>query len=347
MPSIGDDLVRLTYQQGRRIVYHDGSLPEGAGTNEVGNHTGGYLIAPDSWPNTFIAGAPKAGTTSLFRYLEGHPEIDASRIKEPRFFVKDDPWIRTRGQQCVSTEEAYLALFEGGSTAPIRLEASPEYQWLQGVPERIAARCPDARILFLLRDPVERAFSHWLMERRLGEEERSFLDVVTVPHTGELAEPYVRPGFYGRDLRRWRKHFPPAQTHVVLSEDLFADTKETLRAVCRFLAIDESPVDRIDTSRLHNPYREPRNRLAKIIFGNRRIRHLSRKLLPDRLVTAVRDWAILGPNDKPTLDPKAREYLVRIYQPDVADLERLLDRDLSALRQSWGPAADVEDGQPP
>lgn len=303
------------------------------------------MMSSDRWPNAFIVGAPKAGTTSLFRYLEQHPEVSGSRVKEPRYFVRDDAWIRTRGQQCVSSKETYLRLFDPKPGAPVRLEASPEYQWLDDVPERIAGTCPDARIIFLFRDPIERAFSHWLMERRLGEEDRSFLEAVTVPHVGEFVEPYVRPGFYARDLRRWLDYFDRTQIHVVLSADLFDDAEDTLRSVCRFLQVGDEAVDRIETSRLHNPYREPRNRLAKVVMGNRRIRHLSRTLLPDRLVTAIRDGALLGRDDKPTIEPEARRHLAQIYRSDVAYLEQLLDRDLSVLRRSWSPDAPEQDGQ--
>jgi hypothetical protein len=130
----------------------------------------------DIWPNFFIVGVAKAGTTSLAYWLKQHPQIFIPAIKEPRFFAHDlvEPFVRP-----VIQEEEYLKLFQGAGNYPARGEASTSYftHWQQ-VPERIKSNVSDARIIILLRDPVERAHSAWMMNLRHGRETLPFEDAV-------------------------------------------------------------------------------------------------------------------------------------------------------------------------
>ncbi len=113
------------------------------------------------WPNFFIVGVAKAGTTSLAAWLRQHPEVFISKLKEPRYFSHDlaDPGVHN----VVRSREAYLALFARSGRYKARGEASTSYftHW-RHVPERIKEVVPEARIIILLRDPVERAYSSYL-----------------------------------------------------------------------------------------------------------------------------------------------------------------------------------------
>ena len=129
------------------------------------------------WPNFFIVGVAKAGTTSLSEWLKQHPQIYIPALKEPRYFASDlvDPIVRN----VVRTKEDYLALFVKARNHKARGEASTSYftHWQQ-VPERIKRTIPDARIIILLRDPVERAYSSYLMLVRQGYETLPFSEAV-------------------------------------------------------------------------------------------------------------------------------------------------------------------------
>ena len=126
-----------------------------------------------TWPNLFLVGATKAGTTTLHQLLSRHAEIYMSTIKEPNFFtgvVGDLLGLMPVVRDAVE----YQGLFASAVAQRWRGESSTSYLWDQGAADRIRDRCPDARILVLLRDPVDRAYSHFLMEVREGRDRMPF-----------------------------------------------------------------------------------------------------------------------------------------------------------------------------
>ena len=155
------------------------------------------------WPNLFIAGAAKAGTGYLYTHLGAHPDIRMSGLKEPHFFSQVELWPEVRPFVTTVTDEgAYLKLFEGAGERYAG-EASTSYFWQPATADRIQERCPDARVIISLRDPVERAYSHYLNDHRAGVEPRSFLDAVSASDLSPEGEPQwghpnnrVALGFY-------------------------------------------------------------------------------------------------------------------------------------------------------
>ena len=118
----------------------------------------------------FIVGAPKAGTTSLYHYLNEHPEISMSSQKEPDYFSDAD--IQNEGmyygKNRIDTIKKYHSLFDDNSESKLKGEASVSYLFYKNVPQKIKAYNPDSKIIIMLRNPIERAFSHYLMDYRLG-----------------------------------------------------------------------------------------------------------------------------------------------------------------------------------
>ena len=196
-------------------------------------------------PAVIIPGAMRGGTTSLFRYLEGHPQIAPSLVKEVHYFDlhfdRGPAWYRRQ----FSTRRGAVGL-----------EASPYYMYEPRVPARLRALVPDAKLVFLLRDPIARAYSHYRKNRRDGREPLDFLAAVRAEEerlAGEeermLADPayvsrlhqyysYVGRGRYAEQLLRWRKHFPVAQMLVLDAGDLYADPRRSLARVLDFLGLD-------------------------------------------------------------------------------------------------------------
>jgi Sulfotransferase domain len=180
-------------------------------------------------PNLLIVGAGKSGTMSMHRYLAAHPQIYMSEVKEPNFF--QDP-------SCLDALDTYATLFDGRS--PVRGEASPSYSvhpLAPGVPERVSAAIPGTKLIYLVRDPVERAVSHYVQRRALG------LPPVSLGEAfGDLADPYnpyIAPSRYATQLGRYLDVFSPDQVHVIDQADLLSRRRETLRAVFRFLDVDD------------------------------------------------------------------------------------------------------------
>jgi hypothetical protein len=192
-------------------------------------------VGPDAVPAagrlpTFIViGAMKAGTTSLFHYLDEHPEVYMSPLKEVDFFVEEGNWARGL--------DWYARQFDGAGGAVAVGEASTiytKYPRYGGVPERISQHLPDVRLVYVLRDPIDRLRSHFEHRRLVGNERRSLAEAIA-------SDPsYVDTSRYGMQLERYLEHFPPDRILLLTSEALKTRRGETVREVYRFLGIDEA-----------------------------------------------------------------------------------------------------------
>ena len=298
------------------------------------------------WPNFFIVGAAKAGTTSLYRYLEQHPQVYMPALKEPNYFSRlgeiNGP---QRFVEVVSDEASYLSLFAGAAGYPAVGEASTSYLGLEETADAIHAQVPEARIMMVLRDPIERAHSHYLMAFRNGLQRRSFHEVVR----RELEDPNVGWGanwhrytmLYYPGVKRYLDAFGRERVLVLLTEDLKRDPRAVVREAASFLGIDAGPVERIDYAEEYNPHRAPRHRLAPLVMGSNALRYVAMDLLrlPKPALRFVRDRTLFKRQEKPQLDTRTLELLREVYEKDVSRLEALLDRHLPELRRSWQVAS--------
>ena len=178
-------------------------------------------------PNLIVIGAARCGTTSLHRYLDAHPEIAMSREKELDFFVEGKNWERGLGW--------YEAQF---LPAQLRGETSPSYSaypFYLGVPERIREVLPEARIVYLVRDPIERIVSHY-QHRAVTYREMGTLDDVLAD--ARLARWFVDVSRYALQLERYLEHFRSDDVLVVDADALAADPASALSAVFAFLDVD-------------------------------------------------------------------------------------------------------------
>ena len=181
-----------------------------------------------AFPNLIIIGAQKCATTSLHRYLDLHPAIGMSRDKELNFFAAHLNWDRG--------EAWYRSWFDPAK--PVRGETSPGYTnfpLIQGVPERMHRLVPDARLIFLVRDPVERMLSHYRHMVAEGKEHRPALEALSDPN-----EPYTRRGLYHYQLEQYLPHYDIRQILVVQQEALLASRAETLARIFTWLGVDAS-----------------------------------------------------------------------------------------------------------
>ncbi len=292
----------------------------------------------DTWPNFFIVGAPKAGTTSLHAQLQSVPEIFMSRIKEPNYFsrtlVPDDHPLRP-----IRDSHKYLALFEDVTTETVIGEASPTYLADPDAPRLIHEVVPQARILISLRDPVERAFSHYLMMRNNGTAQLSFLGEIQrgIVHGGNRQLVLLRPelGLYHDQVARYIAMFGSANVRVILFEELSADTGNTLGGVLEFLGVKGSVG--LAGTEAHRQFGEARGPLVRYLFANRTVARLSEILISPRVRKFVREKFLVRNVAKPVLDRDAREFLVKYYREDVSKLAALLGRPLP-----WRHFAEID-----
>jgi hypothetical protein len=278
-------------------------------------------------PNLFVVGAAKAGTTSLWWYLDKHPEILMSKVKEPHFFSRGGTH---RVATPVKDPERYARLFARGAGRRYRGEASPSYLVDPETPGRIRAAAPAARIVVALRDPVERAWSNYLMSVRNGYERRSFEDALGQEFAEPQPDVFVQPppyfdrGIYAEPVRRYLDTFDGA-AHVLFFEEFVADVRGTMARLFEWLGLDPSPAETLREEPVF-PYQVPRNALARVLLGTP-----GSHLVGDAVLRGpARRWAqrALLRREKPELDPATRRMLRERYRPHDERLRALLGRPL-------------------
>jgi sulfotransferase family protein len=288
-------------------------------------------------PDFLIAGVPKAGTTALHAALQPHPSLFLSAVKEPKFFLSDGPPPRHGGpgdvqtyQEHVWRREDYEALFAPAPPGALRGEATPFYLYDEKAHERIAALIPDARIILLLRDPVDRAHSNWTHLWIAGlEPEADFLAACRAEESRIAAGwadfwHYTRQGLYGRQLRSLYRHFPREQVLVLRYRELKDDPAVTLDRVCAFLGVETGVLSAI-----------PKENVNRHVVEDNRVNGVLRWLLrsggefghrfpvPLRLATRGPLLTLLHRRQgtRPVTTPEERAQLLPLFADDIALLQ--------------------------
>jgi hypothetical protein len=312
---------------------------------------------PPRQPDFFIVGAPKAGTTSLYYYLDQHPQIYMSPIKEPCYFsteirpqlfsdelrgqIEQDmaalnsylagPMLEKRAGGIVQEWDDYLRLFASASGHKVAGEASVIYLWSVNAPKNIHARVPDAKILILLRNPADRAFSQYVHGVSTGwirQSLRAHIDANLRNRNQRFGMefPFLELGLYYAQVKRYLDTFPPASVYIGLYEDYRDQPQKTLAEILRFLGVDDA--FRPDTSARHLQVAMPRNIGTSHLLKSTGLWQRARRLCPPRLLPLARRLAH-RPRKAVALDPKDRAFLTGYYREDIGKLAGLLNRDLS------------------
>jgi hypothetical protein len=296
-------------------------------------------------PNFLVLGAAKAGTTSLYRYLRAHPDIYLSSIKEPRYFAFPEtrPSFVGPGSkrlQIIWEIEKYRQLFAGRTSEPAAGEISPQYLYCECSPGAIRKLIPEAKLIAILRDPADRAYSHFCHSRRDGRESLPDFAAALAAEDKRIAAGwwfnfhYRNCGYYARQLKRYLKLFPREQILILLYDDMISDCPGLLRRICAFLGIDES--HRFDTTERHNVTKGiPHSVLFdRFLHSEGTAKHLIRAIVrPNVRLSMFRRLSSLNLTPKPAFERSVHEQLVSAFKPDILELEQLIERDLSAWLQ--------------
>jgi len=289
-------------------------------------------------PDFVIIGAARCATTSLYAYLREHPEVFMSPEKETDFFSLGDlppsevPLAASAYR--ARTRAEYERLFRDAGSARAVGEASPTYLFYPRSAARMQQTIPAAKLICILRDPVERAYSHYALARKMGFEVLADFAAAVAKederwlHDRSMRFTYTRASFYHDGLREFCSRFPRERILVLLFQDFAADPAGTMRTVYDFLGVD--PRFTPDLSIRHNRSMLPRSTLVREAFGRPfRLRRLLQRSLPPRLVTRLGNLIMRPP---PGLAPPVRARLLPRFAEETRRLETLLDRDLSTWR---------------
>jgi hypothetical protein len=274
-------------------------------------------------PTFLVIGAMKGGTTALFQYLTAHPDVFMATPKELKFFIEARNWRQGIGW--------YESKFEPGAGAKARGEASPGYTMLPGfpgVPERIKQVVPDVKLIYVMRDPIERMISHYYHRRSHRKESRSF-------HKAMRDRSYVAASMYAYQLDAYLEHFPREQLLLLTSESLRDDRLTTLRRVFEFIDVDPdhaAAAPSVSTNRTLDKEVQP---VAMERMRGSVAHRVAATVVPRRARVLVRKVTTRSVTEEELeLPPDLRANALEVLRPDIARLRTLMGPDFDG----WGLA---------
>lgn len=289
--------------------------------------------------DVMIGGVEKGGTTSLAYAVSQHPRI-LSHLSDD-FSGADVEFDVAIVSEVTSREQYRETFIKRFGRRPLEgetvLAKSVQILHVPGAAERLYRYNPACRLVFSLRDPVERAYSSYWYQRWRGEEDATTFEEALqrerLRADAGVSEPdrmYVGKGEYARHLERILDLFEPRQVHVVLLEDLKENAGATINEVYDYLGLERHAVGRVDRK---NPGKVPRSQwLAGFLQEESAVKRMVRRLIPKQVRKRVL-WGLRRLNkregDRPPMKPSTRKTLIEHFRPHNKRLEQLLDRDLS------------------
>lgn len=274
-------------------------------------------------PTLFVCGAPRAGTTTLYRYLRQHPDVCMSKRKETGIFLEN----YDKGMEWLASN--YLTHYDGEAVVG---ESTTGHMQHPPSARRTAEAVPDAKLVFILRDPVGRLHSHYRFHRQSGQlsSDDRFSDLIR-DETSEWRRMNIENGLYYKHLTRYENFFDRTQMKILFLRDLKDDAGSVARALYSFVGVDTTFTP--DLSRRHNSGGTPRHegmyRILHRLWQPVR-RHVGIDVLDATQVLRdrVRDW-LTTESRHMTMAPEDRAYLQDIYREPNRRLEEWLEKDLS------------------
>lgn len=304
-------------------------------------------------PNFFLVGAGKTGTTSLHGYLNQHPEIYMSPVKEPCFFadeirgetisagfrnhlrrqtrllanvLNDGEPVKPLGWIAQDWDD-YLRLFRNVRGETAIGESSAAYLWSPTAAANIHSRIPHAKIVMILRDPAERAFSQYLHQTAAGLTRATFRDHIERAQQDprehlSIYYPFLEAGLYAAQVERFLTLFPRDRVRIYLYEEAWRDPSQLLRSLFEFLEVN--PSFNADTTRKSLERRRPRFAAAHYYLKKFNLT----ALIPASMRAPLKSVAFQS-GSTIKIDPADRQFLIDYYAPDIDRLSKLLNQELT------------------
>jgi len=282
------------------------------------------------WPNFFIVGAPKAGTSTLYQILKNIPQVYMSKIKEPGYFnIGID--LKNLFVPMISDEKKYLKLFTDVKNEIAIGDSTTTYLMDPDTPKKIRQVIPNARIIIMLRNPIERAFSHYLHHKRTGLIVLPFNDVINMYKNSlikknDLAHGIIfEGGFYYEQVKRYLDIFPSENIKIFIYEEFYKDIQKSLQNLLSFLKIKNNSFDLVKEA---NVYAEPKDKLSKSILHSTTLKEIARKVVGTEFSQKITAKFFLKKSTKPKMLDEDRKLLKDMYLSDIKKLQELLGRIL-------------------
>lgn len=293
-------------------------------------------------PDFLVIGVPKAGTTALHAALAQHPQLHLSKIKEPKFWLTDGPPPKRGGPGDAQTYQEYVwrradyeALFADAPAGTLRGESTPFYLWSGAAQQRIRAEIPDAKLVVMLRDPVERAHSNWTHLWSAGLEPESDFVKACALEPQRITDGwapfwrYVELGRYGEQVARLYEVFPREQVLLLRYRELKAYPAATLDRICDFLAIKSGVISTVPAENVttHVPHSAGSRMVQTLLRAGAGIGHVFpapvRKAARGPLLTLLH----ATPRARVPLTPEQRSEVIRCFADDIMTLSEVTGDD--------------------
>ena len=291
-------------------------------------------------PNFLIVGASKSGTSSLYHYLRQHPEIYLSeKQKEGRFFSQMKDCFHGPGDEAVSSTvisdlEGYATLFNDYKNETAVGDISPDYLYAfkKAIPLIHETLGKEVRIIIILRNPTDRAYSAYTHFKRDLRETLSFEEALDKePERARnkwlWAWQYKNSGFYSEQVEAWMTNFPNVK--VFLYDELLTNQVKVLKELCAFIGVD--PDFAFDTTYKYNVSGEPKSQVLYKLETSRGLVKAVKKILPAGLSAWLKK-NFTGEKQmvKSEMNPETKRQLIDFFREDILKLQKIIDRDLSA-----------------
>lgn len=277
--------------------------------------------------NTFIVGAPKAGTTSLHYYLSQHQNVSMSSVKEPNFFSSKEVSTLYYDSKSINSTTLYHALFS--EDKKVIGEASVSYLFYEDVPKRIYDYNDEAKIIIMLRDPVQRALSHYLMDSRLGFCDKDLKEIISRKEAyPQFFQQFVELGLYHDQLERYLSVFGKDKVKIVFYSDFKKDTPRIMDDITAFLELEKMEYNYT----IQNPFLSPTSPFISFLYKFKFIRKSVKFLLSKKSVEMIKKIFFLK-KTKPVFSDELKSNIRAYFLADIEKLEKLLEVDLSRWKR--------------
>ncbi|MFN3939915.1 MAG: sulfotransferase family protein [Chitinophagales bacterium] len=306
-------------------------------------------------PTFLVVGAVKAGTTALHAYLQQHPEIYMSPVKETNYFSDADmqfahfnidyrqdinhnlqkylagPMEKKIHIAHIRTWEQYNQLFKNVQQQSAIGEVSNSYLYCPSTAKAIKAKLPDVKIVMILRNPVDRLYSQYLMNLKLGKiTGKSLLQEIEHDQNKKIkgwgvSHLYLEVGMYYGQVKKYMENFSADKMHIMWYDDYKNNPSEAMRSVFTFLGVD--PEFKLDMTQRYNEAGMPRFGKLNYLLTQTGIYGLSKKIFPESLKNNIKSL-IYTKENIPAITSEEKNWLIDYYRSDIELLSALLNKPL-------------------
>lgn len=283
-------------------------------------------------PNLFIVGAARCGTTSLHNYLKQIPGIYMSELKEPHFFSSE--FLPDHYRNVINNEKDYRKLFEGITDEKIIGETSPSYFWKYKVASKIYKFTPKGKIIIMLRDPIERAYSHYMMDFNKGIIKIKLKEMLEKLNskktiTLDMIPESIQQSFYHDAIKEYVEIFGRKNVKCIIFEEFQNNEKQIIQDILQFLNFN-GDLTQIKIKK-ENPLRMPKGAFGRFILKHHTIRNIAIKTTPKKIRTYIQEIA-LPENKKIEISKEHKRFLKKLFSEDVIKVQKLLNTDLPWMK---------------